>query len=258
MTAAVPVLFEACVESLAEAMAAVNAGAGRLEVCGAMSEAGITPSIGLIESVIERVPVPVFVMARPRGGDFAYGDDEIGVLLRDIAAARSAGAHGIVSGALTPAGLVDRDTTRRLVEAASPLDFTFHRAIDLTPNLEQALDALISIGVRRVLTSGGASTALVGAGVISRLVRRAGTAATIVGGGNVRSGNVAELLLRTSVTEVHARPVRSRQMSPTLPPGVKFGALLPASQRDELDAAEVRAIVEAIATCRRLGSPSSS
>lgn len=239
-------ILEICVESLPEAVAAVRAGAQRLEVCGAMSEAGITPSIGLVEAILASTPIPVFVMVRPRGGDFVFDEVEVDVMLRDIAAIRRAGASGIVTGALEASGSIDREATTRLVEAAGPLPVTFHRAFDLTANLEFSLDVLKSIGVRRVLTSGGASTALVGADLIARLVSRGGNAVTIVAGGSVRADCVRELVERTGVHEVHARPTRAQ---PVRRPGntdVKFGpAVLPADHL-VIDADAVEALASAL------------
>lgn len=239
-----PPLLEVCVESLPEAIAAVEAGADRLELCGAMSEAGITPGIGLVEAVVGSVAAPVFVMIRPRGGDFTYEEDDVGVMLREIAAVQRAGAHGVVSGALEATGGVDRETTRRLVEAAAPLPLTFHRAVDLTPNLEVSLQELRAAGVKRILTSGGATSALVGAGQIARLVRQAGPDLTIVAGGGVRAGHVAELVRQTAVREVHARPVRPKPNRPPRGPNLPFGPMSLLADRQELDPAQVRALAD--------------
>jgi copper homeostasis protein len=239
-------LLEICVESLPEAVAATDAGADRLELCGSMAEAGITPSFGLIETVVERCSVPVFVMIRPRGGDFLYDDAELTVMMRDIMAAKKAGAHGIVSGVLNHVGLVDREATRRLVECAAPLPFTFHRAIDLTPDLMQALDTLGAVGVSRVLTSGGASSASVGAGMIANLVRRAASRIMIIAGGSVRADNVEEIVERTGVREVHARPVASRSVARARVRDVRFGSNPIPAERSELEVEGVRALARAL------------
>ena len=127
------VLLEVCVETLPEALQAESAGANRLEVCAAMSESGTTPSIGLVETILEKVTIPVFVMIRPRGGDFTYDDDELDVMRRDIEAMKRAGAHGVVTGVLESSSCVDRDATKSLVDCSDPLPVTFHRAFDLTP-----------------------------------------------------------------------------------------------------------------------------
>ena len=243
-------LLEICVETLTEAILAAEAGAARLEVCACMSEAGTTPSIGLVTAVLERVDVPAFVMIRPRGGDFTYDDSELEVMRRDIDAAKRSGAHGIVSGVLERNGAVDRDATKSLVEAADPLPFTFHRAFDLVPELERALEVLRSIGVKRILTSGGASSALVGADAIARLARRAGDAMTMVAGGGVRADHAAELVDRTGVTELHARPTRPRPSSSQPWRELQFGASDPGTRRTELDPEAVRALRRALSVER--------
>jgi len=161
---------------------------------------------------------------------------------------KRAGAHGIVSGVLESTGVIDRDATKSLVEAAAPLSFTFHRAFDLTPELETALALLRSLGVHRILTSGGASTALVGAGAIARLARQTGDSMSLIAGGGVRAGHVAELLEVSGVTEVHARPAKRRAKSAFPTRDITFGATIPVPERSELDPDGVRALV------RELGS----
>ena len=225
-----------------EALQAVAAGAGRLEVCSSMAESGTTPSIGLVSAVLDKANVPVFVMIRPRGGDFTFDEHELDVMQRDIEALKNAGAHGIVSGVLEPGGTIDRDATKSLVDAAAPLPFTFHRAFDLAPELELALAVLRSIGVRRILTSGGASSALVGADAIARLARQTGNAMTLIAGGGVRSAHVAELIERSGVSEVHARPTRKRSGSVFGRREVQFGSMIPVPDRAELYSAAVVAL----------------
>jgi len=147
-------------------------------------------------------------MIRPRGGDFVYSHGEIDGMMRDIERARSAGVAGIVTGVLTPDGQVDGERTRNLVSRASGLPVTFHRAFDATKNLPDALDVLIQAGVTRVLTSGGARTALEGASVISSLVGRSRDRIAIIAGGGIREHNVREVVARTGVREVHSREVQ--------------------------------------------------
>jgi len=126
-------------------------------------------------------------------------------MLRDIALAKSQGAQGIVSGALDGNGKIDGDNLRALVKEAKPLPVTFHRAFDFAPNHAESLDQLIEAGVARVLTSGGANTALEGASRISALVRQARGRIRIVAGGGIRDNNVREVIALTGVDEVHAR-----------------------------------------------------
>lgn len=195
--------MEAAVETLISAVSAERAGVDRLELCSALSEGGLTPSAGLIASVLERVRIPVFIMVRGRGGHFVCSDDELQVMRRDVEHARAAGAAGIVTGVLRPDFTIDTGRMRQLVDAAGDLPVTFHRAFDLTTDPDAALDRLIGAGVRRVLTSGRAASALDGADTIARLVGRAAGRITVVAGGGVRADNVLEIVTRTRVAEVH-------------------------------------------------------
>ncbi|HEX7938614.1 MAG TPA: copper homeostasis protein CutC [Gemmatimonadaceae bacterium] len=167
----VSVLVEACVDSVASAVAAERGGAGRLELCDNLFDGGTTPSAGMISAVKAAVKIPVFVIVRPRGGGFAYSDAELGVMRLDIEAARMLGADGVVTGVLTADARVDGEHMRSLVDAAAGLPVTFHRAFDLTPDLAKSLEAVMALGIRRVLTSGGAARALDGVAQIAALVK---------------------------------------------------------------------------------------
>lgn len=200
-----PVLIEVCVDSVESALAAAQGGAHRLELCDDLVEGGTTPSAGMIALVRERVPLPLHVLVRPRGGDFLYTAAEISVMLRDIVVARDLGADGVVIGALTADGEVDEAITRRLADAARPLAVTFHRAFDFTRDLGASLAALARMGVERVLTSGGAASALDGTDVLAQLVRRAEGRVTILAGGGVTEENARTIVSRSGVREVHTR-----------------------------------------------------
>ncbi len=202
------VLVEACVDSVASAVAAERGGAGRLELCDNLFDGGTTPSAGMISAVKAAVHIPVFVIIRPRGGSFFYSDAELGVMRLDIEAARMLGADGIVLGALTADAQVAMESMRGLLDAAGAMPATFHRAFDMTPDLGKSLEALIALGVKRVLTSGGAAKALDGVPEISALVKRAGGTLTVMAGGGVREENVQEIVHRTGVSEVHVRGTR--------------------------------------------------
>jgi copper homeostasis protein len=204
------VRFESCVESLEAALASDAGGANRLELCNNLDAGGATPDVALVQRVIEAVSIPVFAMARPRPGSFVCDRADLSALERDVRSLRSAGAHGIVTGVLTCDGDIDTDAMRRLVDAARPLPVTFHRAFDAVGALDRALDSLMALSVDRVLTSGGAPTAVEGAEVLARLTRRAGDQLTIVAGGGVRPHNVAALVRASGVVEVHARLVTTR------------------------------------------------
>jgi copper homeostasis protein len=200
------VIIEVAVDTVPDAMAAVAAGAGRIELCANLAEGGTTPSAGAMRAAVARADVPLFVMVRPRGGDFLYTAIEIDVMLRDIELAKQCGVHGIVSGALQPNGTIDEEGTEALIEASAPLPFTFHRAFDQSRNLAEALDTCLGLGVARVLTSGGRATAMEGAEVLRQLVLRAGPHLTVLAGGGVRAPHVADLVARSGVSEVHLGP----------------------------------------------------
>ena len=208
-------LVEACVDAVDAALEAQRGGAGRIELCGELLQGGVTPSAGLIGAVWERAEVPVFVLIRPRPGDFLYDDDELDVMLRDIEMARSLDVDGIVLGALTPDGDIDIGTVHALIEAAGDMEVTFHRAFDFVRDQEVALEALIELGVDRVLTSGGAATALEGAPVLARLVMQARGEITILAGGSITASNVAEVVRQSRVREVHVRAARRRESGMT-------------------------------------------
>lgn len=200
-------LVEAAVETIEAALAAERAGADRIELCANLSDGGTTPSAGLIAAVVEQTHLPVFVLIRPRAGGFVYSSDEIDAMTRDIELAGGAGIAGIVIGALTSHGGVDVEHIRTLMKAAAGLPVTFHRAFDSTANLADALQQVIDVGATRVLTSGGAATALDGADAIASLVDQAGERISIMAGGSIREHNVRDVIARTGVREVHARLV---------------------------------------------------
>jgi copper homeostasis protein len=202
------ILLEACVDSVESAVAAEAGGAGRVELCAALVDGGVTPSAGMIARCRERVRLPIYVMIRPRGGDFLYTDAEFAVMRRDIDAAKSEGADGVVLGLLLPDGMIDAGRTRRLVDRARPMDVTFHRAIDVSRDPYEALETLIAIGVDRVLTSGQAPSALSGARVIAKMVRQAAERVVILPGGRITEQNARQLIQRTGASEIHVRGAR--------------------------------------------------
>jgi copper homeostasis protein len=199
------ILIEAAVETLDDALAAIAGGADRVELCADLDDGGTTPAQALVADVLARVQVPVLVMIRPRAGGFAYSRAELDRMRDDVAVAIELGAAGVVLGALDFAGSVDVSATRELIGAARGRDVTFHRAVDETPDVLAAIATLTSLGATRVLSSGAASTAIDGADTLAAMVERAGDALRIVAGGSVRAHNVAAIVRRSGVREVHAR-----------------------------------------------------
>jgi copper homeostasis protein len=200
-------LIEIALDDVAGARLAEQGGAGRLELCNGLADnGGTTPSAGFVHEVIASLrEIPVMTLIRARGGDFVYSRQELAVMRRDIELLRTAGSAGFVIGALTPDGEVDSPAVRELVLAADGLPVTFHRAFDSTRDLSRSLEVLAELGVSRVLSSGGHATALEGAGTLRSLVQQAAGRVVLVAGGRVRAGNVAEVVARSGVTEVHLR-----------------------------------------------------
>jgi copper homeostasis protein len=234
----VTVLFESCIDSHDAARASALGGAGRVELCARLDVGGTTPDAVSIERCVASIAIPVFVMIRPRGGDFVYDAVEVEAMEAAIGTAIAVGARGLVFGALRADATVDTDVMKRLIDRARPLAVTCHKAIDATRDPLEALDALLALGVDRVLTSGGAETALDGTATIARMVARAGDRLVVMAGGGIRAHNVGAVVERTGVREVHAR---------LLPAG---GTL--AADVDTLSAwaGEISAVVDGLRTSR--------
>jgi copper homeostasis protein len=197
-------LVEIALDDVAGALIAEQSGAHRVELCSALADGGITPSIGLVREVAARLSIPMMVLIRPRAGDFVYSPDEVRVMLADIEAVRSAApSAGFVIGALEASGVIDVEAVRQLIDACGEASITFHKAFDSTPDLTASLETVIGLGAHRVLTSGGRRTALDGGAVLRALIEQAGDRVTIMAGGSIRAGNVGEVVASTGVTEVH-------------------------------------------------------
>lgn len=216
--------------------------------------------------VVKRVKIPVHVLVRPRGGDFVFTDDDLAVAVHDIEAARAAGASGVVVGALSVDGTVDEKATSAMIAAAraetesgtAAASVTFHRAIDVSRDLLEAVDTCASLGVDRILTSGGQLTAAEGAAMIKSMVHRAAGGVVILAGAGVRASNVAALLEATGVSEVHgsarevvASPMEYRPPHPVPMGGEKFNTADSEFLRKVTSTAAVKQLVEALASEHR-------
>jgi len=197
-------LLEISVESLASAIAAERGGAHRIELCSDLSIGGVTPGAELMRNARAAVKIPIFAMIRPRGGNFFYSISELAQMRRDIDLAKTCKMDGLVLGILHVDNTVDIERTRELVRIASPLPVTFHRAFDETPNLYEALEAVIQTGATRILTSGGKPTAAQGAAIVSDLVAAAADRITILPGGGINTSNFAEVIHATRAREFHS------------------------------------------------------
>jgi copper homeostasis protein len=251
--------LEVCIDSVESAKAAERGGARRVELCSDLLEGGITPGAGLITSVRQRIEISLFVMIRPRGGDFCYTDLEFEVMQQEIAHARNLGADGVVLGLLDDNGRIDVARTRKLVEFAAPLPVTFHRAIDMTPNLIASMEDVIATGAVRILTSGGAPSVPRGVAEITHLVQAARGRIAIMPGGGITAENIAAISHATGAREFHSS-VRTSFPSPMRfhKQGMAMGDLRDHEyQRFVVREERVRALVSALdsAASREIGAP---
>lgn len=196
--------LEIAANSLASALAAQAGGADRVELCENLGEGGTTPSYGTLALARDRLAIPLYVLIRPRAGDFLYAAEERDTMLRDIELCVRLGCDGVVIGALDAEGGIDQELCRELVAAAGALGVTFHRAFDTALDPAQALEAIIALGCERVLTSGARIDALQGMDAIAGHVRQAGTRIGLMAGAGITVGNIVEIARRTGVRQLHA------------------------------------------------------
>lgn len=240
-------VVEICLDDLAGVRVAEEAGADRIELCAALGEGGITPSIGTVAGALRAATrIGIQVLIRQRPGDFVYDDDELQAMVDDIHSIRalpnpSGVVVGFVIGALRSDGRVNVDATRRLVAACGDAPVTFHKAFDQVADRREALRQLADLGVARVLTSAGAATALDGADGLAELVDLAGDRVTILAGGGVRPANVVEVVRRTGVGEVHLRAPHTVATA-----GAGAPTAYDPGERDVTSGEVVRAVVDAV------------
>ncbi|MFK8162822.1 MAG: copper homeostasis protein CutC [Lewinella sp.] len=197
--------FEVCLQSVDGAIAAQRGGADRVELCAALVEGGITPSLGTVKACRDAIDIEIMVMIRPRGGDFDYTEHELDVMAQDIQHLKGIGVTGVVFGILNHNGTVARPQVQRMVEeAGKDMTVCFHRAFDVCLNPFTALETLIELGVDRILTSGQAATVPEGIEVLKRLVDQSAGRIGILPGCGILPENVAEVIAQTGVTEFHA------------------------------------------------------
>ncbi|WOD42063.1 copper homeostasis protein CutC [Hwangdonia lutea] len=207
-------LLEICANSYRSAIQAENSGANRIELCSELAVGGITPSFGLIKKTTESLKIPVFVLIRPRSGNFTYSHDEFDIMKSDVLQCKSMGCSGIVSGVLNEDNTVDIERTKILIELAKPLPFTFHRAFDWVENPVEALGQLMDLGVDRVLTSGQETAANKGLGLLKELKEKAGNKIGILPGGGINAEN-ALLFKDAGFNEIHCSATTIKQVIET-------------------------------------------
>jgi len=209
-----PVLLEVCANSVESALAAQQGGAARVELCENLYEGGTTPSHGDILVARKLLQIKLYVLIRPRAGDFLYTGVEYEIMTADVKHCIEAGCDGIVIGLLNADGTVDKERCSKLVQMATRMGVgvTFHRAFDMCADLNRALEDVIELGCERILTSGGKSTAIEGSRIIAELVETAAGRITIMPGSGINEHNVEDLVRFTGVREVHSS-ARSRKQS---------------------------------------------
>lgn len=195
--------LEVCVDSVESAVNAQIGGADRVELCDNLLEGGTTPSYGTILSARENLTLGLHVIIRPRGGDFLYIDQEFDIMRRDIELCGEYGADGVVIGILRSDGTIDIERTAKLIELASPMSVTFHRAFDMCADPIKGLDDIISAGASRVLTSGQKDKVPEGSELIRKLVKHAGSRIIIMPGSGLDETNIAEMAGLTGAKEFH-------------------------------------------------------
>lgn len=198
---------EACVESLTEALEAEKRGADRIELCDNLAVGGTTPSYGTIKTALAMLNIPFFPIIRPRGGDFCYSSAEIEIMKQDILLCKSLGVKGVVLGILTEDKKINFDVLAELMLLASPMEVTFHKAIDELADPVSVIDRLIELGVKRILSSGTKETALEGQEILNKMIEKAGDKITILVAGKVTKENLSEIATTIPTTEYHGKKI---------------------------------------------------
>lgn len=196
--------LEVCANGYESALNAQMGGAIRVELCDNLAEGGTTPSYSQIALCMKNLTIEVWPIIRPRGGDFLYSDLEYNLIKEDIKNCKSLHCNGIVIGILEADGSIDKVRCTELIELAKPMPVAFHRAFDMSNDMEKALEDLIELGIVRVLSSGGASSAIEGAEKLASLIKQAKGRISIMPGAGINENNIAKLISITGATAFHA------------------------------------------------------
>lgn len=235
--------LEISVFSIDAAIKAYKAGADRIELCSNPTEGGTTPPYGLIKVVTEKTDVQVFPIIRPRGGDFCYSNDEFEMMKEDILFCKETGCSGIATGILLSDNSVDVKRLKELVQLAYPMEISFIRAFDLTPDPVKALHDVMDAGCKRILTSGQALKATDAIALIKKLATLAGDNISVMPGSGIRPENIKEIVEKTGVHEVHSS---ARLTIPNSNPKVDELGFGNAISCDETQIAEMKKIIDTL------------
>jgi len=196
-------IIEVCAGSYNDCITAEQAGGDRVELNSCLSSGGITPSAGMLTKILKDTKIPVIIMVRPRPGNFVYTENEISVMEKDIEFAVQHGAHGVAFGVLDNNGEINVNACKKLLSAAKGIETVFHRAFDLTPDPERALEICIDLGIKRILTSGQKKTAIEGAECIRRIINKAGGRIEILPAAGINPSNVEKIVKLTGCNQIH-------------------------------------------------------
>lgn len=201
-------IFEACVESLEEALEAEKRGANRIELCSDLAQDGLTPSEELTMECLKHLSIPVMAMVRPRGGNFVYSEAEIRRMESEIEFFKRAGVAGVVFGLLTTENTIDLEKTISLAKLAAPLEITFHKAIDYSIDVFKSFQELNAVkGITRVLSSGGTDTAWNGREMLKQMQDLQGRKIRIIAAGKILPENRLQIAAYTGISELHGKRI---------------------------------------------------
>ncbi|WP_172913851.1 copper homeostasis protein CutC [Capnocytophaga canis] len=238
-------IYEICASSFESARNAQLAGANRIELCSELGVGGVTPSYGLIKKVMDELSIENCVLIRPRSGNFTYTDEEFDVMLRDITFCRELGCKGVVTGVLNTDNTIDKERTQQLIEATGDIDFIYHRAFDCVPNPEEALHLLKTLGVKRILTSGGKKSAVEGLDVLKKLNQQAEGKITIMPGGGINPQTILKIK-EAGFNEVHFSGTVFEKSANEMPFSFNTGSFLDESVRPISGIEQIKTIMNAL------------
>jgi len=195
-------IVEVCANSYESAINAELGGANRIELCKDLHLDGLTPDDEVVVNTINKLKIPVFILIRPRAGNFVYTNEEFELMKSDIIKFKKQGCNGIVSGILNTNNTIDLERTKELMQLSRPLEFTFHRAFDKIVDPIKGLEELIEIGVDRILTSGQEDSAIKGIGLIDKIIKIAANRIAIMPGSGVKSVNIKDFIA-IGANEIH-------------------------------------------------------
>ncbi|MFJ1491607.1 copper homeostasis protein CutC [Capnocytophaga canis] len=238
-------IYEICASSFESARNAQLAGANRIELCSELGVGGVTPSYGLIKKVMDELSIENCVLIRPRSGNFTYTDEEFDVMLRDITFCRELGCKGVVTGVLNTDNTIDKERTQQLIEATGDIDFIYHRAFDCVPNPEEALNLLKTLGVKRILTSGGKKSAVEGLDVLKKLNQQAEGKITIMPGGGINPQTILKIK-EAGFNEVHFSGTVFEKSANEMPFSFNTASFLDESVRPISGIEQIKTIMNAL------------